>query len=169
MKENGIIVRILGIASTTRGFAFAVTEGPRRLVSWGLRRVPVATAKSVKTMNKVLLKARPLFVAFEREDSLKKRHRGKHFDAVVTRACDAHGIMILNMGSGQTHSLCMPRKSKWSLADTLAKLFPELRDKVPPRRKPWQSEDDRIGLFMALAAAVSAWESLGGPHMAHTC
>ena len=159
-----IVVRILGLASTTRGFGFAVTEGPRRLVASGLHRVPVKTSKAVKAIDGVLRRAKPLFVAFDREAALKKRRRGRLFADAVTKACDAHGVMILDIANSQIRALTeRPRPTKLHIAEVVVRFFPELARSLPARRKPWQSEDDRIGLFMALAAAVTAWHSFGRP------
>ena len=157
-----IVVRILGVASTTRGFAFAVTEGPRRLVTWGQRRVSLGAGKTVKAIGSVIRRARPLFVAFEKQTAEKKRHRGRLFANLLSRACDEHGVMLLDIDRERTKKLSSVRKpTKWDVADALTRLFPESTRRLPPRRKAWKSEDDRIGLFMALATAVGAWESFG--------
>ena len=164
MGGRRIAVRILGLASTTRGFAFATTEGPRRLVDYGLERIPPTTRGAVKGLDNLLRRTRPLFVAFEHEATLNKRARGQRFGEAVTKACDTHGIMILRIESERTRSLsAAPNPSKWDVGDAVAKLFPEIADRLPARRKPWQSEDDRIGIFMALAAAVAAWEGFRTP------
>ncbi len=164
MGERGIAVRVLGLASTTRGFAFALTEGPGRLVSWGVHRTPPSRAVAMKALDGVLRRGRPLFVSFELEASRKKRHRGQMFGDVVTSACAVHGIMILTVESKHVKELAnVPRPTKWDVADAIAKRFPEVAHKLPTRRKAWQSEDDRVGLFMALASAVSTWDEFRHP------
>ncbi len=163
MARGSVTVRILGVASTTRGFAFAVTEGPRRLVAWELRGVP-AGSKAVKAIDSVIRRARPLFVAFDREAALRKRHRGKRFSEALTEACDELGVMMLFVTSEQTRALSdVSDPNKWDIADAVVKLFPHTAHRLPARRKAWQSEDDRIGLFMALAAAVATWDSFRKP------
>lgn len=152
-------VRILGLASTTRGFAFAVTEAPDRLADWGLRSTPVSKTATRQRVEVVLRRARPLFVAFEPEAGRRKRHRGRLFGEVVTSVCSAYGIMMLAVESQETRALAdVTHPTKWDVADVMAERFPELAPKLPARRKPWQGEDDRIGLFVALATASAAWE-----------
>jgi hypothetical protein len=134
------------------------------MVDCGLQRIPPTTRAGVKALGILLRRSRPLFVAFEHEAALDKRRRGQLFDNAVTKACDAHGIMVLPIESTQTKSLSeVPSPTKWDLAEAIVSLFPEIAGKLPARRKPWQSEDDRIGLFMALAAAVAAWEGFRRP------
>ena len=50
--------------------------------------------------------------------------------------------------------------TKWDVASGVAKRFPEIATKLPAKRKPWQSEDDRLGVFIALAGAVTGWRSV---------
>ena len=47
------------------------------------------------------------------------------------------------------------RATKFSITENLAETFPELAPKMPKRRKTWQSEDERIATFDALALAVT--------------
>lgn len=164
MGDRGIVIRILGLASTTRGYAFATTEGPRRLVHYGLLRIPPTRNAATKSLGTLFQRTRPLFVAFEVEAAGRKRTRGRLFGAAVVQACDAHGIMLLSIESTRTKSLStVSRPSKWHVAEAVAKLFPEVGGKLPAQRKPWQSEDDRVGIFMALAVAVAAWEDFRRP------
>ena len=112
----------------------------------------------MKTIDVVLRRARPLFVAFERNASIKKRHRGRLFGEILTAACVAHHIMILDIAAEDLNVLTdAPNPTKWDVAATMASSFPEVAHKLPQRRKAWQGEDDRVGLFIALAVAVAAW------------
>jgi hypothetical protein len=45
--------------------------------------------------------------------------------------------------------------NKYEVASALAKQFPALASKLPPKRKCWQSEDYRMGIFDAAAVAVA--------------
>jgi hypothetical protein len=45
--------------------------------------------------------------------------------------------------------------TKHALAEILAKRFPEeLGLQLPPKRKPWMSEDSRMGIFDAVALVL---------------
>jgi hypothetical protein len=48
-----------------------------------------------------------------------------------------------------------PKGTKHDLAERMAKQFPdELASRVPPKRKPWTSEANRMDIFEAVALAV---------------
>ena len=49
----------------------------------------------------------------------------------------------------------MRGNTKHSIATTLAVAYPELAEKVPRKRKIYQSEDERISVFDALSLAVT--------------
>lgn len=157
-----VVVRILGVASTTRGFAFALTEGPRRLVNWGLRRRSLSSGEVVKTLTKLVTASQPLFVAFEQEASERKRTRGKKFVEMLRAACEKTGVMIRVVESKTVRAIAGVKKpTKWQVAKSVSKRFRQIQHKLPAPRRTWQGEDDRIGSFLALAAALSLWETGG--------
>lgn len=153
-----VVVRIIGIASTTKGFAYAVTEGPRRLVGWGLLRM--SSRQVPGALTDLFSRMRPLFVSFDMAAAEKKRVRGKLFRHFLTKACESRNVMLLSsqcrhaVDAGRTRVL-----TKWEIATALATQFRELAHKLPDKRREWQSEDDRMGIFMALATGVAAWRN----------
>ncbi len=160
---RAVVVRILGVASTTKGFAFAVTEGPRRLVLWGMERG--RGAKISASLTRLLERSRPLFVAFDKLASDKKRSRGRLFSVFLDRACVSPRVMILPVQATKAVATIqgLPIRTKLDLAKALAVDFRELSHVLPEKRKVWKSEDDRIGVFMALATAVAAWNGFRTP------
>jgi hypothetical protein len=48
------------------------------------------------------------------------------------------------------------RGTKHALAEIIAKRFPgELASRLPPKRKPWMSEDYRMSIFDAVALVLA--------------
>lgn len=50
--------------------------------------------------------------------------------------------------------------NKQGLAELIAKHIPAFEQYVPPPRKPWMSEDRRMGLFDAAALALTFFQSI---------
>jgi hypothetical protein len=49
-----------------------------------------------------------------------------------------------------------PKGTKQEMAEMLAGKFPdELASRLPPKRKPWKSEDSRMDIFEAVALALA--------------
>lgn len=160
MGGRHVAVRVIGITSTSHGFAYAVLEGPTRLVDWGVYRLHSGHDAVISAFDRALVKNRPLFVALDRILSARKRLRGRLFVEAVERAALARRIMILDTDSRKATGEEKP--TRWRIAAEMARRFPEVAHKLPKPRKPWQSEDDRMGLFLALAAGAVAWGQFRG-------
>jgi hypothetical protein len=52
--------------------------------------------------------------------------------------------------------------NKHSMAELIAKHIPALEHYLPPPRKPWMSEDARMGIFDAAALALVFFQRAGG-------
>jgi hypothetical protein len=49
-----------------------------------------------------------------------------------------------------------PKATKQEMAELLARQFPDdLAARLPPKRKPWKSEDTRMDIFDAVALAFA--------------
>ncbi|MDG7002208.1 MAG: hypothetical protein JRN15_24175, partial [Nitrososphaerota archaeon] len=46
-------------------------------------------------------------------------------------------------------------RTKYQIASTIAQMFPELRLKLPPKRRPWQTEHYNIAIFDAISLALA--------------
>ncbi len=156
-----VVVRIIGVAGTNRGLAFAVTESPSRLIRWGLRRMPATKADMQTTLKRIVQESRVLFVAFDTERTARQRRRGRTLGMAAKKVASDAGTMFLSVCSKDVvggSSRVSPTKR--DIMKAVLERFPHLKPQFPPLRKPWQSEDERTGLFMALAAAVAAWDDL---------
>jgi hypothetical protein len=153
-----VVVRILGVASTAKGFAYAVTEGPARLVSWGLLRT--SSRRIPETLENIVVRMRPLFVAFDTAASGRKRIRGRLFGHFLGKVCIDRKLMLLPTQARHAVDLGRVRPlTRWQIASAMAGRFRELAHKLPEKRNAWRSEDDRMGIFMALATSVAAWRN----------
>jgi hypothetical protein len=56
--------------------------------------------------------------------------------------------------------------TKQKIAETIAKQVPALNLYVPPERKPWMSEDPRMGIFDAAALAWTYFHEREGDRQA---
>jgi hypothetical protein len=151
----------MGLCSTGKGFAYAVLEGPRRLVGWKLLRLP--SRKAPKALRTALRKMQPLFVAFDPRAASKKRSRGRLFRHYVAEACRLDGALLIPIrGLTTRNGRGRRRATRWQIASDVAGQFKELALRLPARRRAWQSEDDRIGIFLALATAIVVWQGFAG-------
>lgn len=153
--------RIIAIDPITKGFGYAIFEQPFHLVAWGVARVEgEKQTGAIAQFEKLLTDFRPDAVVLEDAEApgSRRRHRVRQLiEALLAlareRNLEVHVIprskVIERFSSEDTHA------TKYSIAKRLTIHFPELGEKLPPPRKPWQSEDERMSIFDALALAVT--------------
>jgi endonuclease/exonuclease/phosphatase family metal-dependent hydrolase len=116
-------------------------------------------AQSVAKMKKLLNFYRPdVLVLQEVEAKGSRRYpRIKTLNRQIKRVAEKHKIKVKLVSGKQLRILLLgnPRGTKQEMAEMLAKQFQdELASRLPPKRKPWKSEDSRMDIFDAAALAV---------------
>ncbi len=161
MTNNTKYPRILGIAPTSRGFGFAVLEGDGTLVDWAVK-----SGKGDKNTD-CLREVKAMFQRYEpgmivlEDASAECSQRSPRIRKLIQELVSLsskHGIkaelfsreevkrVFLSDGDGTKHDV----------AEAVAKMFPEeLSSRLPPKRKPWMSEDYRMGIFDAVALSLT--------------
>jgi Holliday junction resolvasome RuvABC endonuclease subunit len=156
--------RVLAIDPTTKGFGFVVLEGPERLIDWGV--ACVGGDKNLRTLLRVTALIRrysPEILVIEDHTSrmCRRRARVRELLRSIARLGPTHSIAI-HRGTRRTVRAAFAGlgvATKYPIAVALASRFPDLAPLLPPKRKPWMSEDARMGIFDATALAVAYFET----------
>jgi hypothetical protein len=155
--------RVLAIDPITKGFGFAVLDGPHLLVDWGIK----GTSQWREPRDRWCLKQVAGLIDFYRpdrvvvEDCLDGRSRrgekGRHLIERIGELADEHGVPARRISRVGLHRSFAPKGvcTKYKIALAIAGRFPELAWRLPPVRKPWMSEDARMGIFDAVALALA--------------
>lgn len=152
--------RVLAIDPTSRGFGFAVLEGPERLLDWG-----VAQARRNKHAQ-CLARIADLIRYYEPAAIVAEDGTGqgsRRCLRVLLLLRDARKLAVKNQIVMRSFSRSKVRRTfseekaltKYQIAKIIAGRFPELVPRLPPFRKSWMSEDDRMSIFDALALALT--------------
>jgi hypothetical protein len=153
--------RIFALDPTTKGFGYAVFETPFHLVDWGLAHVSgEKESGAIARFEELLDQYRPDIVILEDSAAPGSRRRPRVQkllerlrDSARERSLAVH--LIPRLAVIECFSSPDKRATKFSITQNLAETFPELAPKMPKRRKIYQSEDERIATFDALALAVT--------------
>ena len=159
MTDQSNEKRVIALNVHPRSFGFVVFEGPNCMLYWGVR--------SFRTgVHAVKVPAATKFLALLDEFGpstvvIRERVTGRN----------AKRTKMLMMIERQARSLRIPvrrvsrrdvdrafvgfESNKYEVASALAQQFPELAARLPPKRKCWQSEDYRMGIFDAAAVGVA--------------
>lgn len=157
--------RILGIDPTRRGFAFAVLERRGQLVDWGRKKAGTQdrSQHGVREVVRLVREYQPRILALE-DCGPKGSRRSSRVRAVISklkRLATARSIRVRSIHRTELRIVLTgnARANKHDIAVAVCARFPELTRHLPPKRRPWMTEDDRINLFDAVAVAVMARES----------
>ena len=152
--------RILAVALSARGFGFVVMEGLNTIIECGGRVADGdKNTQSLAKMEKLLNFYRPGVLMLQDVEAKGSRRapRIKTLNRQIKVIAGKRKIEVKLISGKQLRDLLLgnPRGTKQEMAEMLAAQFPdELASRLPPKRKPWKSEDARMDIFDAMAMAV---------------
>jgi hypothetical protein len=154
--------RVLALYPTTRGFGFVLFDDERRPIDWGLVGIRDGdkNVAAMKGMARVIVRTRPTLIVAEdtRPTSAKRHPRIGRLHAMLLAHARVHRIPFRRFSRAQVLRY-FNVLTKAELALTIAHALPQLAPRLPPRRKPWMSEDARQSLFDAAALGMMAFGS----------
>jgi Holliday junction resolvasome RuvABC endonuclease subunit len=153
--------RILTIAPSTRGFGFVVLEGQETLVDWGVKTVKGdKNIQSLKKVEELIAHYQPGVLVLEDASAKYSRRspRIRKLSQQIIKMAVARKVSVKLFSRDQVMKTFIAdgQGTKHALAEIIAKRFPEeLGSRLPPKRKPWMSEDSRMNIFDAVALVLA--------------
>jgi hypothetical protein len=148
----------LAVFPSTRGFGYAVLEGPRSLIDWGVKsaRCPQKNLESLQKIRELAAFYRPDVLVLEDYEGPGSR-RAKRIRTLINMAAAyaAGEGMSTTFFSRAAVRACFGLTTKRQIAEAIARRFPELEPRLPLVRRIWMSEDRRMGIFDAVSLAVT--------------
>ena len=156
----------MAIAPITRGFGFAVMEGPEKLVASGNKAFRGnKNARVLAWAEKFIQLYQPAVLVLP-EVHGKDTHRAKRIKLLhqqLVALAGKHLLKVREISATRQRDKLLndPKGTKYEMAEQLAAQFPtELSARLPPKRQPWMSEDPRMDIFDAVGLAVVFWKPL---------
>ena len=150
----------LSIAPTTRGFGFAVIDGEGTLVNWGGKVVKGDKNKGALRKTEELISHYDPEVIVLQDASAKHSRRSirvRELTKQIVTIATARKLKVKLYSDVKIRRAYFAggKGTKHGIAEILAERFPEeLGAHVPPKRRPWMSEDYRMSIFDAVALAL---------------
>ena len=160
-KKSKKEFRILAVALSTVGFGFVVMEGEKTIIECGGRvAYGDKNAQSITKLEKLLNTYRPGVLVLQDVEAKGTRRypRIKTLNRQITKVAGKRKIEVKLISGKQMRILLLgnPKGTKRKIAEMLATQFPdELASRLPPKRKPWKSEDARMDIFDAMALVIA--------------
>jgi len=140
---------------------YTVTEGQNVFIAHGHKIVEDEdkNVKSFAWVKKLIARYQPgvLVLLDVVAKGSRRAPRIKSLHRQVMRLAAKRKLTVNLISGKQVRSLLLgnPKGTKQEMAELLAGKFPdELASRLPPKRKPWKSEDSRMDIFDAVALAV---------------
>jgi hypothetical protein len=159
MTDQSNEKRVLALDVHPQSLGFVVFEGPNQILSWGIRSfrpgVNVVKTPAREKLLTVLDKFTPSAVVIRERGTARNTKKAKIL-TTIERQARSQRIPVRFISRGDVNRAFVGFESnKYEVALALSKQFPALAPRLPPKRKIWQSEDYRMGIFDAAAVGVA--------------
>lgn len=161
-------IRVLAVDPTSKGFGYAVLEGPEILVDWGVKDGSGdrrhRNRGCLEKAAALIVRYQPDVLVVERADvkGCLRRPRVRRLIKSLLTLARHHDLRVRRI-SRRTVLRCFSQTSaakKYQVAVALTRQFPELELHLPPERRLGDSEDERMGIFDAVAFGYASYKSL---------
>jgi hypothetical protein len=155
MKEYSL--RVVAIDPTTRGFGYAVLEGPKNLIDWGLVHVLLRTDRNILSrVENILDRCLPDILVLEDGRGTRRRERARRLIKLIEEMAKRRKVPVVRVSRTRVRQTLSPARTKQDIALAIASIFPEIAPRLPRYRRPWMSEDERMNIFDAVSFALAA-------------
>jgi Holliday junction resolvasome RuvABC endonuclease subunit len=162
-RRNRTDKRVLALDPSSRGFGFAVLEGPERLIDWGVKEARAdKNRRSLRHIDDLLKHYQPDIIVIEEyafRDARRSLRVQKLLRAIHELAARKEvKVRAVSRPEIRKAFAEYPATTKHQIAEAIARRLPELAPRVPPLRQPWMSEDYRMSIFDAVALALTLFD-----------
>lgn len=158
MKKDTII--ILSFYPNARGLGYACIEMPQNLKDSGVITIqPISNKKLLERITKFVEFYTPTIIVVKDYNSSYSRHSKRVAELVesITNYAKEVKVPIYRYSRQQVRDVFeqFGAKSKYEIAQKIIYWFPQLASRAPKIRKAWTDEDYNMGIFDALALAIT--------------
>jgi hypothetical protein len=143
----------MSLYTNSRGFAFVLFEGTLSPYDWRVLEVrgPKKDEQCLEKITAILDRAEPdvLILQDMGPGGTLRASRLLALNNAVEAAANQRSIPVFKYSREEVYSTFESVRfmNKQMLAELIAKHIPAFERYVPPPRKPWKSEDARMGIF----------------------
>lgn len=151
---------VLAIHPHYRGFAWVVMEGPFAPYDWGL--ISARKEKNLtclRRLERLIERYGPeelILESFERKSSNRQDRISRLCRGMVSLAMDRSvGVAIYSRDQVRSTFAEVGARSRQEIAEAVARHVEAFRYRLPPPRRRWESDTERLSLFTATALALT--------------
>jgi hypothetical protein len=159
---------VLSIYPNTRGFAFVLFQSSLSPFDWGVKEVR-GRRKHSRCLAKIVTildRYQPEILVLQdtSPDGTRRVRWVTNLNSAIAELAKGREILVYRYSREDVRGAFgyLGAVNKQIIAEAIAKHIPVFERYVPPPRKPWMSEDARMGLFDAAALALVFFQREGG-------
>lgn len=150
----------LAIDPTSRGFGYALFEGPQTPLDWGTTEIRSdKNESSLERIKKLISFYHPEIIILEdcSEGQGRRCPRVKELLEQIKEYSCLQKIPVRKYSSSQVQEVFSFAgvRTKQQIAEQICEWLPRFSSHLPPKRKIWMSEDQRMGIFDAIALILT--------------
>ena len=159
----------LSLHLNTRGFAFVLFESPLSPFDWGTPEIRGARKheRCLKKITAIIDQYVPEALVLQdmSEQGTRRAQRIVNLNAAITALANSHELPVFVYSREIVRETFFQQygvTTKQDIAEIIAKSIPAFERYLPSPRKPWQSEDARMGLFDAAGTGLVFYQRING-------
>lgn len=150
---------LLALYPNARGLCYACIQMPSNLIDYGVANpLPFSKARFIKRVEKFIEFYQPKIVVLRgiEKDTWKNMQSGQLIEG-ITQLANERGLSVHSYTRKQIRDVfdVHEAKTKHEISQKLISWIPDLAPLAPQPRKLWMPEDHRMGIFDAVALAVT--------------
>ncbi len=151
---------VLSIYPNARGFGYAFIENPAEPKDCGVVPIlPICNNRCLARIKKFIAHYEPTLVVLQDfvVDHSRKSKRVKDLVSSIVQFCHDQRLPVREYSQEQIRFVFEQFKAltKREIAECITTWLPQFKDKLPKIRKPWMCEDYHMGMFDAMALAIT--------------
>lgn len=157
---------ILAIAPNARGFGYIVFEEPHIVMDWGNKIIPGNKLRdSLLKANVLMHMLQPgvLIVEDVHHKSSRRCKRVRELVDNLAKMARRRKITVVRCSRESVRKTFdeLGARNKDDIAAAVARTFPELAPRLPPRRRTWDPEHYNMAIFEASSFALTVFHREG--------
>lgn len=152
---------VLSVYPTSRGYAFVLFEGPQSPHDWGVKEIRKKSKneQTLKSIHALIERYRPDYLIIEdhTEHGSRRSSRIRRLYRMLMHLAETEQVELFRYSRRAVRTCFEPvgARTKYEIAQAIARQIPAFAHRLPPLRKIWMSEDPRQSLFDAAALGIA--------------
>lgn len=158
---------VLAIYPTRRGIAYVMFEGSSSPIDWGnvRREKPNARRRCLAKVRSLFARQPDVLVLQDTSwTGTRRSQRVTDLNDAILELAEVHPFPVCVFSREQVRAAFghLGSPTRYIIAQYIAKNIPALEHHLPPPRKRWLPEPERMGIFDAAALALTYFQSSTG-------